>query len=267
MKLKREFKSSKKIKKIDNAGFKLVIIILICIVAIILMRFTYTKYVNKDDNATMYIAKNFYFESDLLKEDSNLETYVYQKGIESISINLNNNEDELRFSEVSIEYKVEITDTNGNSVKDKNGNIIIEKTGTLGNAQIESTNIKFENLPSGNYVVTATSISPYKKILKGNFTITNNDENIIYSVKDAVNSPTLQLTILTQDYNGNLKIKWPQGVTPDNTNKDFEDVNTGYEESSKIIEYYANSEYVIQFFKEDITKKYTDSDFLVERSN
>ncbi len=242
-------------------------IILIFLIPVIIAGLTFSQYAKKTEDNLEYVAGNFYFESDVLSDNVDVNTYTYQNGIDKISIMLKNNADELRYSEVKVNYIAKITDTSGNEVIDKNGNKIEQISGTLGNTSIQSNKVEFVNLPNGNYIVIAKSISPYERTLKANFIITNNNEEITYKVSDAVNSPVLQMTILTKDYNGNIKITWPEGVVPDNTNKDFEDVNANYTASSKIINYKANSEYTIQFFKNDLTRKYTDSDFSVERSN
>ena len=102
------------------------------------------------------------------------------------------------------------------------------------------------------------------KEIKANFIITNKNENIVFYVNDTINSPTTQLTITTNDFSGITKITWPEGIAPDSTNPMFSDVNTGYNGGNKQITLLANSEITIQFFKENSSIKYSNSDFQVE---
>lgn len=245
--------------------YKILIVLLIMIIAIAVG--IYAKYTVENKKETLYIAESFYFESDILSDSNDVSTYTFQEGANSIKIDLKNNIDDLRWADVDIEYNVKIRDLDNNQVVDKNGNTILDKNGLLNKGQISQGEIEFNNLTPGTYTVTATAVRPYEKTIKANFVITGKDDNISYEVKDVTGSPVLQLTILSNDYNGNLKITWPAGVAPDNTDEKFESINSGYNQSNKIVNFPANSEYVIQFFKQDLNRQFTKSDFMVERSN
>lgn len=222
------------------------------------------KYIMTKNQNLLYEAQAFYFESDLLYDNTNQLSYTYPKGSDSINFILKNNTDELRYSEVTIEYQVSITDINGNSIKDKNGDEIENVEGTLNKGQINSTEIEFDNLKPGVYVITAESTNPYHKQLKANFILNESIYDIDHTVNDAKESSVLNLTITTEDYQGDIKISWPQGVTPNNNDPFFKNINSGYNESNTTINFNANSEYVFLFFKEDTSKVYTTSDFSVE---
>lgn len=240
--------------------------ILLIIIPVLFIGGTVAKYIQEKNVELVYQAKSFYFESDLLSDNTNPQAYTYERGRDDISINLSNNIDELRYSEVDIEYVVTITDRYGNQILDKEGNVVTEKAGILSNKNIDKQEISFTNLPSGIYLVTAEVISPYEKTLQASFVLTENDENIIYQVNDSVNSPVLQLTVRTQDYSGNIKISWPEGVVPDSTNPKFLNIDTGYEQGSTMVQFEANSEYVFQFFKKQLNIVFTKDNFSVERS-
>lgn len=195
----------------------------------------------------------------MLRDNTNPVSYSYQRGIDSITVELKNNIDDFRFSEVEISYEVYITDLNGNKVINKNNEEVPIQKGKLTNKEIEKDVITFENLASGNYVVSAKSVSPYEKTIQANFNLTNKDEEIIYQVSDSVNSPVLQLTIITKDYSGDITINYPKGVIPDNTDSKFP---TDFTDSQFTVKFNANSEYTFQFFKNDPTKVYTKSDFI-----
>ncbi len=244
---------------------KLLPLISLLIIFISLFSIVFAKYVAEKNKNLLYTAGSFYFTSDLLSDSSTIKTYEYQKGLDEISLYIRNNIDDLRYSEVDIYYNVKITNAEGNPVKDQNERIIPEiLNNKLLKNKIDENIIRFTNLKSGSYIVTATSTNPYEKEIKANFIITNKNENIVFYVNDTINSPTTQLTITTNDFSGITKITWPEGIAPDSTNPMFSDVNTGYNGGNKQITLLANSEITIQFFKENSSIKYSNSDFQVE---
>lgn len=249
---------------IDN---KKIYFILLILIFLIFTAGVFAKYLLKTDDNFLYDANAFYFESDLLAENTNQKSYTYKRGIDYIEFTLKNNIDELRYSDVTITYNVILRDLNGNEVIDKSGNVIKNVTNTLKKGSINSEKVRFENLKTGTYVVTAIATKPYKKQIQANFILTNEDDSIIYQINDAVDSPVLNLTVSTKDYSGNVKIVWPSGVTPDSTDVNFEAINTGYASGNQIVSFKANSEYIFRFFKEDSLSVYTDADFSVERSD
>ena len=240
--------------------------LLLIAIPVFLIGGTIAKYINEKNMDIVYEASNFYFESDLLSDNTEPSVYTYNRGNTTISIKLMNNVDDLRYSEVDIEYLVSITDINGNKIEDKNGNQINSISGTLEKGSIKSDVITFDNLKTGNYLVTAKAISPYTKTIQGTFSITEKNEKINYQVNDSIGSPILQLTVLTEDYSGDVKITWPVNVVPDSTDENFENVNIGYNGGSEKVTFDANSEYTFQFFKKDLNSIYTNNDFVVERS-
>ncbi len=227
---------------------------------------TAAKYIQEKNLEILYEAKAFYFESDALKDNTDPRVYTYEKGNTTISLILKNNADELRISDVDITYSVEITDVNGNKVKDKNGKEVQNVTGKLTKGTADTETVNFTNLNSGTYVVTAKSTKPYIRTLTGTFLIEDKDNYIEYYANDSKNNPIVQLTVLASDYNGKIKITWPQNVAPDNNHDIWPNVETGYNGGSAIIEYTANSEYVFKFFKKHSNLVYSKEDFNVERS-
>lgn len=211
----------------------------------------------------LFEAKNFYFESDLLNSNTNQVSYNYQRGIDTISFELKNNIDELRYSDVEISYVVTINTLDGKQVVDKSGNTVKEVAGKLTNKNIESKKIEFTNLPEGNYVVTAKSKSPYEKTIQANFTLTSNDYDITYEVSDSSDSPVMRLTVVTKDYAGDVTINYPEGVLPDSTDLKFSGANSGSSQSSVTIYFDANSEYTFQFFKKNPMQVFVKENFSV----
>ena len=231
--------------------------ILVMFLLIIMTGTVMAKYVVNHEKQSLYVADNFYFESDLLNSDTDTKTYTYQKGKNNIKILIKNNIDDLRYSDVDIDYTVRITDLHGNEAKKS-------ITGTLEKGSIKSQTINFEDLQTGTYTIIATATAPYEKTLKANFVIEEKNANVSYDVVDVENSSVAQLIITTNDYNGNLKITWPNGVAPDSTNNYFADVDTGYNASNKTITVSAKSQTILYFFKQNSSQKYTIEDFKID---
>lgn len=243
-----------------------IVIFLILICSIIFIRKIYSKYsIENKSDASIYQAKNFYFESDLLNDSTDIPSYTYQEGIDKISFVLKNNIDELRYSEVETSYIVELKNFDDTEVTDKDGNIVNSVTGILSNANIESKVISFNNLKEGNYKIIAKAESPYSKTLQANFTLLGNDNTVTYSVSDSKDSPILKVTVMTKDYSGNICISWPEGISPDSTDMNFSNINSGFESSNTTINFKANSEYTFQFFKQNPSQIFSNDDILVKK--
>lgn len=231
----------------------------------ILIGGTLAKYIEDKQQEAVYAASSFYFKSDLLTEQTDMPTYTYPKGQDTITLQLQNFEDALRFSEVDITYEVEITDTNGTKVVNTLGTEMNRQTGILKKGSQQTDNITFSDLPSGTYVIKAHAMQPYAKTVQAQFVIEEANTNITYHVSDAQGSAVLQVTIVTQDYAGNVYMSWPEGVIPDNTNPKLRTVDTANMQGSTTIAFEANAEYTFSFFKTDPNRKYAKEEFQVER--
>lgn len=240
-------------------------ILLIISFVIFLGFFSYSlaKYISNRRQDFLYEANAFYFESNYLNDIASVKSYTLETGIDYVEFNIQNNIDQLRYSDVTINYTVTLTDLEGNPVQDKSGSIVSPITSTLTKGSIRTNTHRFSNLQDGIYVVNAVSTRPYAKTIRGNFIIENNNTTISYSVTDTASSPILQLTVNTNDYAGNIRITWPAGVTPDNTNPLFTDVTSGYTSSSKVISVVKNGEYTFQFFKQNPSSVFVKENFTV----
>lgn len=236
--------------------------LLVCIltVALVAVSIAFAKYYYEYEKNSLYEAENFYFNSDLLKSEGT--SYDFKKGVDFIKLNIANNIDSLRYTEIDTTYQVVITDMAGNTIVDKNGQTIDKITGTLSGDKINSEEITFSNLKDGTYKVVATALTPYVKQLEATFVISNNDNNVYYEVSDSAGSTVLYLTITTKDYNGNINITIPTGLLPDSNDVAMENVNI---ENSKTfsVNFKANSEYSFKFFKEEPQKVFTKSNFSI----
>lgn len=235
---------------------KFLIVYLILLTIIITMTVVLGKYLQELKNNTLYEAENFYFRSDLLSED--IKSYTLQRGVNKIVVHLYNSEDRLRYTKVDINYVVKLEKINddGNLVK------VREENGVLSKSNFTDNEVVFDNLENGKYKVSAIATTPYTKILEGNFVITNNDNRIDYSVGDNVDSTVMFLIIKTVDYTGNIKIKFPDGLYPDNNEEAFKNVNI---DNSKevIVNFKNNSSYSYRFYKENPKKVFNKNEFQV----
>ncbi|MBR3786248.1 MAG: hypothetical protein IKJ77_07570 [Firmicutes bacterium] len=233
-------KKKKRFSRSCQAGALLLIFVLLLSLSVGL----HAKYIDTEDKDVAAIAKNFYFESDLLTASTGaMPQYTLEAGVDDITFVLRNYPDELRESEVDIHYEVTL---------EKEGVTKEKKTGELKiNQKVE--NITFSDLEPGVYEVKAKATKPYVSLLHGRFTLIGIDEELYYSVSDAPGSPNIKVTITTTDYAGTVKISWPDGVLPDNTEEMLE---TAKGKNCEIT-VKAQSEYVLQFFKEMPSKDYT----------
>lgn len=244
----------KKAKTRIKINKKIFMLLILFILSISMVFFSQAKYVFEDEQTDSYVAKNFYFKSNLLTTNTTT-SYTYGNGENKIEFTISNSEDELRFSEVDINYTA--------TLKDLSGNVIETQEGTLSKDTLDIKTISFTDLETGTYKVTLESTSPYSKILYGTFYITAKDENINYEVSDSENSSILYLTINAKDYAGDVLIAYPSGLKFDNTDSKIK----SYTDTTLTISFENYSEYSLIFFKEDITQIYKTADFTVEKNN
>ncbi len=223
-----------------------------CIIPII------AKYIKTVENNIQVNSSNFYFASDLLDVPATNGTfpeYTLGKGTNTITFNLNNYEDDLRFTTIDIDYEIKVT--NSSNI------VVFEENGTLNSISSKnSKKIDIASLSSDIYIVEVTSTSPYIKQLKGKFIIQDVDNDITYTVSDGSGSTVVMLTISTNDYSGNIKIKWPNSVYPDNSDPLLADaINT----DNFTITFNSYSEYTFIFFKNDINNVFVNNDFEVTK--
>lgn len=245
-------------------GFHKYYIFILVFFIVLFSGIAFSRYVNNSTKSTLYVANGFYFESEELIAGTS-KRYVLQNGVDEITIEIKNYPDSLRTSETDIKYKISITDQNRNPVTDKEDNTVNPIEGKLEGNKQSREKVTFSKLKNGTYRVTAVSTEPYSKILEGVFQITNSNNEINYSVSDALGSPIVQLIVETYDYEGDVVITYPSGLSPDNTDSFFKNVNTGTNSGEVTVHFEANSEYIFQFFKTNPNILFTKSQFSVDR--
>ena len=234
----------------------LIMFVIIILVVVLGATIILGRYLQEHQKSSLYEAENFYFTSDLLKEES--EILFWKDGVTELKINFSNSADKLRYTKSDINAVVRLSEfiDDREFVKKREINLTLE-----GN-KITNKEIVFDNLEKGVYKIEAITSSPYVKKLEGIFSITTNINTIKHFVTDKVDSTVLSLKIRTTDYEGNVKIKFPDGVYPDNNEDAFKDVDI---DNSKevILKFKHHSSYTYKFYKKDPKKIFKDSDFEV----
>ena len=216
------------------------------------------KYMKEHQKEPLYVAENFYFESDLLRAPDNtgaIPAYTLKAGEKQFTFALRNYTDELRYSEVDIRYTVTVTDEEGNAVQTDH------IAGTIAKGTCNQTSVQLSPLPAGTYIATAAS-APYFTQLKAKFTVVNAVDALDFTVTDTKDAPTLQLTLETGEQAGNVVIRWPNGVLPDNSDPlmaGAEGTNGG----EHIVTVEKNASYTFIFFKKNPSETYSKADFSV----
>lgn len=233
-----------------------IILVIIILVVILGATIILGRYLQEHQKSSLYEAENFYFTSDLLKEESAVS--FWKDGVNKLKINFSNSADKLRYTKSDINAVVRLSEfiDNRKFVKKREINLTLE-----GN-KITNKEIVFDNLEKGAYKIEAITSSPYVKKLEGMFAIDSNNNTIKHLVNDRADSTVLMLKISTIDYEGNIKIKFPDGLYPDNNEDAFKDVDI---DNSKevIVKFKHHSSYTYKFYKKDPKKIFKEDDFEV----
>lgn len=254
MKKKRQTKGNKTIK----------LLILFCIV-MAMSAVVAAKYIDQTANNDAVTAKEFYFTSDILDGQAHKITADQSDQTAKINIQLTNHADELRFSEVDIDYVVTLKDqTNGKDIALNNTNSA-NATGKIGKGKCNEKSVTISGLePGKTYEITATTNNTYRKTLKGTVEVSDTDNKIHQKILDE--KEYIEVTIWTVDYSGEIKLEYPQGLIPDNTDEWMAAAKSATDtsqtltlESDKIKE---NTSHTFRFFKEN-----TDSTYNVRVDN
>ena len=192
---------------------RVALIIVLVLVLIVGISSVFAKYIHSNEGKNLLSAKEFYFTSNLLKE--NTAKYVLNSTATEISFTLGNNEDKLRFSQDDIKYEITVETNSGANAP----TIVYDDTEQiLYGTAVDTATVTLKNLVMGEtYIVTATGRAGYKQVLKAEFTVSDKAENI-YKYLDTSNSAYVLLTVWTENIDGTLTIKVEEsGLVPDNT--------------------------------------------------
>ena len=204
-----------KYRKIHSHIRKRTVILSVLLVLLLAVGGVFAKYVYDNGGINLLSAKEFYFTSNLLTE--NTAKYVLNSTTTEISFTLGNNADKLRFSQDDIKYEITVECKSGESYSEENIKYA-DSEQVLSGGSVDTTSITLKGLTMGEtYTVTATGKAGYKQTLKAEFTVSDKEENV-YKHLDTSNSAYVLLTVWTENVIGSLKIGvTKEGLIPDNT--------------------------------------------------
>lgn len=230
------------------------------------------KYIYDRQEQTTFAAKEFYFTSNLLSEETS--TYILNSSVTEISFTLGNNEDDLRFSEDTITYALSLSvegssDVGTAEISDDGNNTLTGKT-------ISKKTITITNLQKGKtYLVTATGSAGYEKTLRAKFTVSDKAENVYKHLDTTTDPAYVILTVWTENVAGSLYVEVPSGLVPDNTDPaqsgivdaydDVNDAYVGFDFTDPVNFKEKYSSYAYRFFK-DTESAYDVDNFVVQIS-
>lgn len=244
--------------KRDNRVIAVVLLVVAALVAVGGISSYAAKYAHQATDGRELSSPAFYFTSDVLTEDGS-KTYDLPVGTTSISFELRNYSDDLRWCDTNIDYEYKVAAPDGTQFASGAG--VITRDASKGVAvPISATGLT----QPGAYTVTATSTKPFSQQLSAKFTIAAANTDLNVSLADNNDSATATLTVSTQDYEGNVKVSWPAGVVPDQTQAEFDRVSTGdssgnYSAGTVTIAAKKFSTYTFRFFKTDPSQKFDTS--------
>lgn len=133
------------------------------------------KYIRQTEVTGVVNARNFYFASDLL-DDGMHQVTVKKDAMASVTLTLMNYMDEERYSEVDIEYVVEVRDTGED---EKSSLTVRPSAGTITKGQRNAVEIVVSGLKAGHiYKITASTDNTYAKTLTGVVKVNADDSQL-----------------------------------------------------------------------------------------
>lgn len=185
-------------KKERKYTIKKFIFIILTIVVLISVISIYGRYVTNSINNFFMRSKEFYFNSDKLKE----YTAVYQvdnwSGIDdyTITINMNSRKNNLQAATYDIGYNISYTcSDNAICQLEKTSGIISSSTNSDSFYLTITPNRQLDVGDKVEVEVEVNSDTQYEKTLKGKFTLVVGKERLSYEITDSVQSPYMQLRI------------------------------------------------------------------------
>jgi len=246
---------------------KRLFLIVVCLCCATALSFggIYAKYTFGGKSHGVAGSLDFYFSSNLLTTSS--AEYTYNPGTTGINIQLSNFLDVTRVASDSLKVELVITSEVGNQtfsgVGTKTTTVLIERTAVDGTNTVD---VAIDNISDGDkFTVTATVTMPkgttvqgYKQVVSATFTVKKH-EKVIYKNTNTSDGYVIFLTVWTEDLSGDVTIKFPNSLIPDNTCEGMESVKTT-DGSFTISGFGKNSSRLFRFFK---TSSYAGEQFIV----
>ncbi len=202
------------------------IVLLLCVLTVGML---VAKYINRKSSDGLVRAKNFYFTSDFLDG----EEHTLAPGSTSVTFTLGNHADDLRYSEVDIEYTVTVD----------NDAAVTSPTGTLAKDSVKDAEVTVSGLRPGTYTVKAVGKGGYTKTLTAKIVVPAIEAKLFYHIDDSAGEYIL-LTVWNEgDKEGNVTVAYT-GI-PDNTNPNMTDWVTN---GNKTVTVAPHASMVFRFF-------------------
>lgn len=177
---------------------KQLIILSLIVLNLISFVVIFGRYLTNTINDFFIRSKEFYFYSDKLSEDNSVYQVDNWSGVDDyvITINMNSNNNNIEVASYDIGYNISYKCSD---------NAICQLSKTEG-IILANTNSDFFNLTitpnmqlnTGDKVVVdveVNSTAPYKKTLKGKFTLVVGKEKLTYQITDSAQNPYMQLSM------------------------------------------------------------------------
>lgn len=162
------------------------------------------KYIKQRNSTGLVGAAEFYFTSNLLDR----KEHTLAPGSTSVTFTLGNHADDLRFSDVNIEYKVTVNNSDAT---------VNNASGTIANDKVNDAEVTISNLKAGTYIITAVGEGGYTKTLTATIVIPKQNTDIHCKIDDTSVDGCVILTVWNEgEKAGTVTITYT-GV-PDNTN-------------------------------------------------
>ena len=201
----------------------LITVVLVLSALIIIVGGVLAKYVRKGkDTKNLVNAGTFYFTSDYLEEwtSSSPKNISVNSGVSSVSFELRNFADALRYADINISYNIEC-------VSDDTTISLSSISGTLTANTKDTDTITLSGLEDGeSYTITASGYTVpknnsnatrgYQKTLKATFTVGASEPKVYKSLTST--TEYVELSVWTEgSATGTASITYPAGLIPDNT--------------------------------------------------
>ena len=200
--------------------YQRIALIVAAVLLVVTAGVVFARYVHDNEGGYLVSAKEFYFTSDLLKEET--ADYVLNSAVDEISFSLGNNEDKLRFSQVDIGYVVTVATQNGGALPE-----ILDSRGEpkLWKGAVDQTTVTLKGLEQGEtYTVTVTGEGGYEKTLSARFAVSDGDRDLNMHLAPSADDSFVLLTVWSNNVTGDLEVSFPAGLIPDNTDPILEGV-------------------------------------------
>ena len=207
----------KRAKKLNQKVLACRILVIVVLLLSCLTSGILAKYAVEREKGVFVGAANFYFRSDLLKEEE--PTYMLNAGTDTIEFVLYNYADSLRISEVDIQCSV--TASNG---------LTVQMQGADGDQMAKNAHSQIRVIVSGfkngnTYTVKATGTGGFVQVLSATFTVREYDTGF-YKYVDTSNEGYVTLNVLTGNTSGTVTFDIPTGLIPDRRDELLENVTT-----------------------------------------